>query len=316
MLQKEKLSFLQSVVLNIKNFGIRLLVHCIALIIAVQISGIDSFSAIFSIFSTYIGLICLASSGMAMHFTWLMPTIIGLTQCFLCFLLGSSLVTAIFLGGLQAYVQKVFLNKFKMGFEWVVSIFLVIALTGIFPLTNPIFIFTSFIILVCIGMFLNKSYESRLQKQEASKKLEQERKIREEEERNRDPFEEYRKSIKELYPKQAYLPQNLQNTLLQLALTAEAIIRAMEDDSRDIKAGEKFLTRYLPATHKILDDYKRYCAIPSNQTITEALARSEEVLERLAQAFVSEHNYLLRNDIDDFSANLRVLDTLLKMEGK
>ncbi len=316
MLQKEKSSFFETVVLNIKNFGIRLLMHCIALIIAIQLTGIDDYNAIFTVFITYIGLICLFGSGIAMHFAWLMPTVIGFVQLLLCFFFGASIVLAIYLGGLQAYIQRIFVKKFQMGIEWILSLFLLIALTVLLPLEKPFFTLISFLILCCLGVFLNKSYAIYIEKQEKIKKLEQERIKSEEEEKNRDPFEDYRKSIKELYPKQAYLPQHLQNTLLQLTLTAEAIIRAMEDDSRDIKAGEKFLTRYLPATHKILDDYKRYCAIASNETVTEALARSEEVLARLSEAFTSEHNYLLRNDIDDFSANLRVLDTLLKMEGR
>ncbi len=317
MTQKEELGFFPSIWLYIKGFGVRLLVHIIAVVMAIQLSGAnEEYSGMTAMFATYVGCICLVARGSSLRFAWLMPTLLGFVQLFICFILGVPIVPAIFLGGLQTYLQRVFVNKFKMGFEWVVTLFLLLALLAILPLPSFMLSVSVFVAIFFVGILIGASKVHYLKKQEEAKKREEERLVREEFERNRDPLEEYRVSIKNLYPKQAWLPQNLQATLLYLTLSAESIIQCMVDDARDVKIGEKFLKRYLPAVHNVLDDYKRYCNSPQNETITNALAHSEEVLTRLAEAFAQEHQHLLRNNIDDFSANLRVLDTLLKMEGR
>ena len=45
-------------------------------------------------------------------------------------------------------------------------------------------------------------------------------------------------------------------------------------------------------------------------------ARSGQLLERLEKAFTDEHGRLLQNDTVNFTAELNVLDKLLKMEGR
>ncbi len=315
MTQNDEHSFFQSILNFLKGFGIRILVHCSAFIAALQVSGLAvEYDSISGIFAAYMAFICLLARATSLHFTWLMPAILGLVQVLFCSLLGLFLVPSLFLGGLQAYIQRIFIKKFNMGSEWIAVPFLLLALFGILPLSNLALTLASFAFLFFIGILTQRFYALYVKKQEEEKRLQAERKIQIEQKKNRDPFEEYRQSVKNLYQKQSWLPQNSQKTLLSLALSADAIISCMKEDNRDIKSGEKFLARYLPATHSVLDSYKRHQTSPKNETITNALLHSEEVLARLAEAFAKEHEYLLRNDADDFSANLRVLDTLLKME--
>ncbi len=317
MAYKERKGFFQSIALNIKSFGIRILVHCCAFIAAIQVSDLAKiFDEGASLLAAYLGFICLIARGTSLQFTWLMPAILGFIQVAFCSILGFSLVQAIFIGGLQSYLLRIYVKKFTMGSEWIVLFFFFIAVSDILPFPNFAFASISFIFLFCAGIIASKSYAHFIKKQEEAKKREYERQVQIEKEKNRDPFEKHRLSIKDLFTKKEYLPQNMQETLLSLGLSAESILQCMAEDTRDVYAGEKFLTRYLPATHTVLDSYKRYEASPQNEAITKALVHSEEVLARLAEAFAQEHAYLLRNDVDDFSADLRVLDTLLKMEGR
>ncbi len=317
MNQRKEQSFFQSAVLFLKNFSIRFLIHFLSLICAMQIADVfETFNNISSMIAAYLGLICLFARGHSLQFTWLMPTVIGLAQLFVSLVFAMPFAWAIFFGGLQAYIQRVFIKKFKMGYEWIVLVFLLMALWETPNPNSPVLLIASFILFFFVGLILNQSYAFYMKKQQKAHKLKIEENAKAEEEKNKEPYEDFRQSIKDLYPKQAWLPQELQGTLFTLIVTAEAIIQSMLKDSRDVKGGEKFLSRYLPATHSVLDSYKRYCNSPKSEAITKALEQSEEVLDRLAKAFTQEYEYLLRNDVDDFSANLRVLDTLLKMEGR
>ncbi len=316
-IQKEEQGLIQSLVNFLKSFGMRLLIHCIALIVAMQLSGsaqgLSRFAAVFSI---YLGLICLIARGTSLHFAWLMPTLLGFTQVIIASSLGLSFVAAIFIGGLQSYVQRLFIKKFKMGLEWVILPFLCLAFPSVLPIPSLIFLVISFIFLTFIGIIADKTYQSYQKKQEEAKKQEEDKKIIAEREKNKQPFDQYRQSIKSLYQKRNYLPQNLQDSLISLGKSAELILDCMKNDARDVQAGEKFLARYLPATHAVLDNYNRHSNSVQNEAVTKALNDSQEILLRLEGAFAQEHSYLLQNDVDDFSADLKVLDTLLKMDGK
>ena len=97
----------------------------------------------------------------------------------------------------------------------------------------------------------------------------------------------------------------------------ENILACMHADPNDVAPADKFLSRYLTAAHTVVEEYVRLSGQGNMHSgVTQALARSGELLKRLEQAFVDEHARLLQNDTVNFTAELNVLDKLLKMEGR
>ena len=127
----------------------------------------------------------------------------------------------------------------------------------------------------------------------------------------------YRSSIAELAAKKSNLPLDLQGYVDGICKDAENILESMRIDQRDVKPGGKFMDRYLPAVHKVVDEHTRLSREKGiTRELADALARSKETLARLQGAFNKEHISLLQNDVDDFSVELGVLDKLLKMDGR
>lgn len=124
-------------------------------------------------------------------------------------------------------------------------------------------------------------------------------------------------SVEELRQKRFLLTEELKQVLLDLCDSARDILKSMESDPRDRERGERFLRRYLKETHKLVDNHARFMREKNlNSDLAETLEHSSQILTRLKDAFAQEYAALLRNDADDFSADIKVLDKLLKMEGK
>ncbi len=318
-------SFVAKVKDYLKGFGMRILVHGAALLCAGVVAGASVGSFVF--LGTYLGLICLVARETSLNTKWVLPTSFGLVQTLICFGLGLPLYQAIFWGGFQAYVQRIFAKKFNLGFEWVVSILLLpVALDSLISSPNLMGILGSFLGLSFVGGVFWRVFAKRYEVKKQDKKLnepinnKEQEVVKDSEEdtiQENAPFKDYNDSIAKLRVKQILLPKNMQQSIQALTASAEAIIICMQEDKRDTEPGKRFLNRYLPATHSVLDNYRRHCKDAStNAQVAQALNQSEEVIVRLEQAFAHEHNHLLRNNIDDFSADLRVLDTLLKMDGR
>ena len=130
-------------------------------------------------------------------------------------------------------------------------------------------------------------------------------------------IEGFRESSSDLQAKARSLPVKVKGHVDGIALATDKIIICMRDDPADVPLGDRFLSRYLSAAHKLVDDYARLSAQGGdNQGIAETLLKCEALLERLQNAFEEEHARLLRNDTIDFTAELNVLDKLLKMDGR
>lgn len=130
-------------------------------------------------------------------------------------------------------------------------------------------------------------------------------------------FTAYYNLAEALLPKRSELPDELGNNLTSLYLSTENIIKCMLGNPSDVNSGRKFLERYLPAAHTVVDEYIRLKHNDGDSTrVAEALEKSAKLLERLSMAFHEEHGNLLRNDAIRFTAEINVVDTLLKMEGK
>lgn len=130
-------------------------------------------------------------------------------------------------------------------------------------------------------------------------------------------IEEFQQSALSLMAKKQPLPPYLQAHIDGIAEATKHILTCMRTDPQDVVPAEKFLSRYLTAAHTVVDEYTRLSHQGKmHDAVAQALNRSGDLLERLEKAFVEEHGRLLQNDTVNFTAELNVLDKLLKMEGR
>lgn len=130
-------------------------------------------------------------------------------------------------------------------------------------------------------------------------------------------IEEFRTKILSLAAKKQSLPPGMRARIDGILEAAENILACMRADPQDVAPADKFLSRYLTAAHTVVDEYARLAAQGAmHDNVARALARSGDLLQRLEKAFVDEHGRLLQNDAVNFTAELNVLDKLLKMEGR
>ena len=118
-----------------------------------------------------------------------------------------------------------------------------------------------------------------------------------------------------LVQKTAHLPDNITRFVESIAQTTLEIVKNMREDPQDRTPGQKFLDRYLPAVHKIIDEYQRLSQGPIQGEIQKTLDKSAALLERLDQAFREELGSLLQNDAMDFAADIDTIDVMLQMKG-
>lgn len=290
-----------------KGFGLRVFVHVVALVCGATVALMGS--SFLAGACVYAGVICIVARGVGVSPEWLIPASIGLVQTGALAALGFPLPHAIFWGGAQSWLQRLLGKRMNMGSEWV-ALFLLLPL-GIYLLRDvrPITPFLcSFFGLLLVGRIVARIVRRKMTvavAADAMPLLESERLVAQ------------RVSLEEFKAKLVQLPQSVRPVAEAIAVSAGNILDSMSRDSRDMEPGHRFLNRYLKAAHTVTD---KHVQLARENVVTpeiiEALAKSEEMFSRLDGAFAQEHERLLRNDVSDFSANLQVLDTLLKMDGK
>lgn len=128
---------------------------------------------------------------------------------------------------------------------------------------------------------------------------------------------EYQQIIETLLQKRSSLPSELQPCVETICRSATNILECVHDVPGKESAAGKFLNRYLKATQRIIDGYAKLSAQKaSTENLKQEIARSKDLLSRLEAAFAAEHAFLLQSDISSLSAELGVLDSLLKMDGR
>ncbi len=318
-------SFFEKVISGAKSLAMRVVVHMGALLCGLAATTVTPENTLLAaFFGTYTGLVCLIGPDIRLKLPWLAPTFVGVLQAFLCFACGLPFYQSIFWGGFQTWLQHTFIKRFDIGYHWAT---LLLLLPGCISLgagiASSVIALGSFIGLLLGGALfwrypqlsrlvhtsLNGAPHNPLQAQTTVTLMKHEQ--------TQEILQEFHDSVKKLRTKQILLPPNMQASIKSLAASATCILSCMAEDGRDIEPGRKFLKRYLAATHDVLDKYQRLRRDSfDNPEAAQALIRSEDILVRLEQAFLQEHEALLRNNLDDFSADLNVLDTLLKMEGR
>lgn len=294
---------------ELKKLGKRVFVHLVALVCAG--AAAISLGDLLAGLCTYVGGVCILARGMSLTPAWLLPAGIGVAQCVVLAAFGFPLSQAIFWGGVQAWGQRLFQKRLCMGGEWGMLLF--ILPLGIFLLSKtPLMaLFVSFAGLAVCGGILSRVRAGR---EELAAKLEELGK------QGPPPPEKvriYRKSLEDFTVKIDELPQSVRPLARSIAASTGNILECMATDERDLEPGHRFLNRYFKAAHSVVD---KHISLSREQVITrelaDALDKSREMLSRLDEAFAREHTRLLQNDVTDFSADLAVIDTLLKMDGR
>ncbi|MDR0563733.1 MAG: 5-bromo-4-chloroindolyl phosphate hydrolysis family protein [Azoarcus sp.] len=315
---------------RLKQFGVRALVHLFSLIIAIFV--VDSGNApadanLFEMvaffvsfkFSVYIGLICLVPDKPENRADWVIPSGAGIALLAAFALLGVPIGHSFIWGGAATWLIRFLRRKAKFNWELAVLPWLVISLfashanehvlgdMGLFLLL-PVFLAIS-----ALGWAVTTFYiffRTRIK----------ERSLTPQEIAARDvisKIEEFKSSAAALQNKVRQLPEQIRKPVNGIVEGTNKILSCMRDDPNDVTPGERFLSRYLKASHGLVDEYARLSSQGVLQPpVIETLAKSESMLHRLNQAFEAEHAHLLTNDTLDFNADLNVLDKLLKIDGR
>lgn len=131
-----------------------------------------------------------------------------------------------------------------------------------------------------------------------------------------DPLDSFEQQAGQLVLKARRSPKKIATRVESIAMLALEIVKGMRADPRDRPVGERFLQRYLPATSRIVDEYSKLADSQNKrEDVGNAIARAEEVLERMENAFREELAAMLANDSVSFTAELNALDKLLQMGG-
>ena len=290
-----------------KGFGQRVFVHIAAAICGLTVWGVTK-SAVAGV-SVYTGLICLVSRGISMTPQWLGPFGAGVVQAVACVVLGiASPPAAVFWGGAQTWLQRLLLKKLNMGTEWFALLLLLPGTIQLFA-NSPakLWLAASFAGVAVVGRLVVMALCADRSKV----------KVVEVEKVEPEKVSRHRASLAELGLKLPQLPKSARAVAESIAATTSSILECMARDASDLEPGHRFLNRYLTAVHSLVDKHVRLARESViTPDIADALEKSEEMLVRLDGVFAKEYEYLLKNDVADFSADLSVIDTLLKMDGR
>ncbi len=285
----------------LKRIGFHLAVFLVAVALADHLDTWDHMGL-------YLGLVCLFARNISIKPLWIFPFSMGIVQIIIGVVLGLPLYSAIFLGGVQTWLQRLFMLRFRMMTEWVAAFFMLIIFSESLLIQNaPVMVPILFGALTLLGAGYTFIYKKRTQPKPTPQDVQ----------RTVALDAGITASIESVSLEAEKLPANIQSHVQAIISSAYNIIQCMQEDPRDRERGEKFLQRYIPATHSVLEKYAQLAFhAPENERTQALLAQSEDLLNNLKKAFAEEHESLLINNMDDFSAELNVLNTLLKMDGR
>ena len=110
--------------------------------------------------------------------------------------------------------------------------------------------------------------------------------------------------------------EEVQQYLKSINNTTSKIISTVAKNKKKIKQTQKFWTYYLPITVGILEKYDEI----ENQRLSskdakEYFEKSKETLEEIDVSFKKILNNLYESDIENATADMKVLNTILKSDG-
>lgn len=109
---------------------------------------------------------------------------------------------------------------------------------------------------------------------------------------------------------------SLQNNIKEINESVTKIIKTLEKDMSKYKKMNNFFEYYLPVTLNILRKYDEI----ENQRLTSEdgnkfLKQTENMIEKINNAFKSQLSNLYQSDIVDTDAEMKVFETMLKADG-
>lgn len=293
---------------EVKRLGRRVFVHLSSSVCAVATAV--SFGSFMAGTCVYVGGVCLAARDISLTPHWLVPALTGLAQTILFAATGYGFPAAMFWGGAQAWLQRLVFQRGRMGSEWGMLVLLLPTAIFLLDTLSLSGFLLPFGVLFVAGagiahVFLKRdAARIRAELLEKTGPPEPERVAR------------YRASLAEFSRKVALLPEDTRGAGQSLAASTQGILHSMATDSRDLEPGHRFLNRYFTAAHSVVVTHLSLANERLTPEIAVALVKSSSMLARLDEAFIKEHERLLQNDVTDFSADLAVIDTLLKMDGR
>jgi hypothetical protein len=261
-------------------------------------------------FHAYIGLLCLFPSGFSpKDGRTLFPTGIGLAHLFpLLAWGGCSLSQALFACGLQSWLLAAIIRRFRLGGDWLVFPALILC-AAVDP--REAFPFSPFVFATLCGAAAYACAVRHAPEQKAEPSGAEEPSLK-----KKAAFAEFEASLTLLRKKKKLLSPALHKDTDALIRAAGGILDSLYADQEERPAQARFLARYLPAAHTILDEHIRLSENADRAPVQESLENGAVMLERLAAAFQQEHDRLLRNGAMLFNAEMHTLDKLLKMDGR
>ena len=139
--------------------------------------------------------------------------------------------------------------------------------------------------------------------------------------RERMILAEVRALARELDSKRNSLPEDARDAAGRIRELALEVAAYCEEHRIGIARHSKYLKKYLGAALTVSDGMAAMrepgeTATPAIMKDDAATLAGREILTRIADAFAAERQALIERQREDFSIDLAVVDTLLRMEGK
>jgi len=106
--------------------------------------------------------------------------------------------------------------------------------------------------------------------------------------------------------------RELRLRLNRITTQAQAVLRAIEEDPKDLRRARKFLVVYLQSTQQVTEGYARTHKKAGSQQLEDNFRR---VLDSIEHTFKEQQEKLLKNDVFDLDVQIEVLQAQLKREG-
>lgn len=106
--------------------------------------------------------------------------------------------------------------------------------------------------------------------------------------------------------------KEFRDRLAGIVAGVEKVLKAIEDDPRDLRRARRFLNVYLDGTQKVTEQYAR--THPRTQS-TELENNFRALLIDMDRTCKEQYDALIKNDVFDLDVQIEVLNTRLKQEG-
>lgn len=112
------------------------------------------------------------------------------------------------------------------------------------------------------------------------------------------------------------LPVAMQAELQGIIKNARMILTSMEEDPEDVKPGNAFLSRYMPALESVVEQIEKLAALETlSSSSSQAMDKCFHALQGLRSAFAQQYEQLQENNQLKFNVEMEMLDSLLKTDG-